>query len=77
MLVSNEWLREAYLASDLSCSEVARRVGWFNSRGEPDCTRVLKAIGLTPNTTQKTPYQQRFVTEETACLLANALRLPE
>ena len=47
--VANKPLREAFLASNLTAADVARRMGWF-SRGYGDTSRVRRKLGLRPET---------------------------
>ncbi len=38
--------REAFERSGMSASEVCRRLGWIDSRGKPESTRLLRSLGL-------------------------------
>jgi hypothetical protein len=58
-------LREAFEASDVSASELARRLGWF----KPDSGRVRRALFGLPS------RPGGFVRAETAGALAEALGL--
>lgn len=51
-MVENDWLRDAFLDSDMTASTVARALGWEVPRRastRPDASRVRHALGLTPN----------------------------
>ena len=69
-------LREAFLASGLTQSDVARRLGWFrhDRPGRPDVTRFARAIGLKPhlNGSHEWAYRQT-TTYDRAVEIAAAL----
>jgi hypothetical protein len=56
-------LREAFLRSGLTATEVARAAGWV--RHQADCARVARSLGLRGS--------QEFVTYANALVLADAI----
>lgn len=70
--VPNDKLRAAFVASGLSASEVARRVGWW--AGSADGARVKRALGLLPTTNGRGRRQiRRLIDAEMAGMLAEAI----
>lgn len=53
--VPNEPLRNAFLNSGLSASEVCRRLGWMHTRGDGwargDTSKLLRMLGIERNAT--------------------------
>ncbi len=47
--VANKPLREAFLASNLTAADVARRMGWDCGHGA-DTSRVRRKLGILPET---------------------------
>lgn len=71
--IPNAPLREAFLASGLSASEVARRVGWSKD-GWVDASRVRRTLGLTDDRGVKGYRSRRaMIAAETAANLAEAI----
>lgn len=74
--VPNDALRQAFLESPMSAAEVARAVGWFDSKGGcADGTRVRRTLGLRPahENGQARVYQR--VGSRNAVKIAEALGL--
>lgn len=68
-------LREAFLASPLTATDVARSLGWWENRGWPDGARVKRALGLLPDisgTTHRRTYRN-LTDAETVQLIAEAI----
>jgi hypothetical protein len=74
--VPNELLRERFLASGMTPSEVAIAAGW-ESRGRPDSSRVAVALGLRPSTGGRGFHRGicKKLEEDTALELGRALGL--
>lgn len=72
--VDNAPLREAFLASNRTASDIARSVGWLD-RGSPDTSRVRRALGLRDDLsgTNGIRSRRRLIDAETAGLIAEAL----
>jgi hypothetical protein len=76
--VSNYRLREAFLASGFSASEVARRMGWWSGRSG-DASRVRRTLGLTSDCPGGRHYPRTYwrhmVDWDTAIQLGDVLGL--
>lgn len=74
--VDNAKLRAAFLASGLTASEVARRVGWWNGH-TGDGQRVKRTLGLSDDWGGHHPHRtrtrRRLIDAETAGVLAEAI----
>lgn len=74
-------LREAYLHSELSASEVAKRIGWLHDDGKGymkgDTSRVQRTLGLKPyDPGNGSPIKYRTeIRYETAELIARAINV--
>lgn len=70
--VPNEPLRNAFLNSGLSASEVCRRLGWMHTRGDGwmrgDTSKLLRMLGIDPTHTgagvQKRAYRTMVSAED-------------
>lgn len=66
-------LREAFLASGVSASQVACRLGWM-ARGSPDTSRVRRTLGLMPDSSLSGSYR-RSVAPATFSKIAEAINV--
>lgn len=80
--VSNEPLREAFLRSGKTPSDVAYAMGWLYKGGPnrgADTTGVQRALGLSPSTTvykgKRTKHFNRTISLEGAKAISRALHL--
>ena len=77
--VPNDQIREAFLRSGLSASEVAIRCGWYigGNQTEGDSTKVRRALGIAPSisVTKYDRYRrtQMTVSEADAVLILRAI----
>lgn len=70
-LVSNGPLREAFMRSPLSQSELARRLGWM--RVTPDYVRVRRALGLKRDNAGAPSRWRREIDYDTAVSMCRAM----
>lgn len=72
-------LREAFEASGLTPSTVARRLGWMKYSGhtDPDVTRLRRALGIAPVIAARTGarYTNQRIGYDLALLIARALNI--
>lgn len=72
--VDNAPLRQAFVDSGLTATEVAERCGWLQ-RGNADTSRVKRVLGILPESSNGRRYHRREVGSDTAALVAGALGL--
>ena len=71
--------REHYLRAtergDFNASEIAERLGWVRPNGSGDSTRVLRALGVRPETARRggAPKYRSYMRYEMATKLCRAL----
>jgi hypothetical protein len=68
-------LREAFLRSGLTASEVCRWLGWLRTDGGPDTSRLKRALGLMAMTDHGQTRCARRIGVDRAALIADALSL--
>ena len=66
-------LRDAFLRSRLSASEVCVWLEWHTRTGRPDTNRFMRALGLVANTTHGQRVRARSIGVDRAALIADAL----
>lgn len=66
-------LREAFLRSGLSASEVCRWLEWRRPDGGPDTSRLRRALGLLPATSHGQTKVAHRIGVDRAALIADAL----
>ena len=70
--IPNAPLRAAFLRSNLTAAEVARRAGWWSSGGV-DTSRVNRTLGLMQETSRGESRFRESVDVEIVALLAEAI----
>ena len=68
-------LREAFLTSAVTAGDVARHMGWFDSKGSVDTSRVRRTLGLQDDVSGSDGRISRrtLVDAETVMLIAEAI----
>jgi hypothetical protein len=68
-------LREAFLSSGLSASELCVWLEWFKPNGTADTSRLMRALGLLPSMSRGENRFARSIGVDRAALIADALGL--
>lgn len=66
-------LRQAFLDSPVTAADIARDLGWWDSRGDADSARVKRTLGLVPDRKNGHQSRRRLVDAETVQLIAEAI----
>jgi hypothetical protein len=72
--VPNHLVREAFLSSNMTATQVAWSLGWMSGREKADGSRVKRALGLSPDVSGSTGRKsfRRMIDAEQAELIAEA-----
>lgn len=73
--VPNEPFRIEFEKRGESLSMLARRIGWVSRRGQPQTSRVARALGLMPDSDVAPGHHRARIKYETAVTLCRALDL--
>lgn len=81
MLVDVKPLREAFLNSGLGPAELARRLNWFDSKGNADASRLNRQLGIqtyqlsSTKKRYKHTFRRQKMSYDTALKIAEAMHL--
>jgi hypothetical protein len=68
--------REAFESSEMTLADVARRLDWYDSRGDADGSRLSRVLGLRPQqNNSRTPRKREWLSYDNAERLCDALGL--
>lgn len=79
-VIDNERLRDAFLASDMTASKLARVLGWGFDRDDsywaPDSSRVKRVLGINDESSRGRRWKREMMSASMAVEMCEALGIP-